>query len=63
MRGFRRQIGGWIDAGEGAEVVYEVGLIEIAAVLRDVGPIYGALALDTAQDFFGTVEYGSRLSA
>ena len=39
--GVVREVFGWIDAGEGAEVVDEVCLIEIAAIESDIRPANG----------------------
>jgi hypothetical protein len=47
--GMVREIFGGIDAGEGAEVVDKVGLIEIAAIESDVGPTNGTARSDAAE--------------
>jgi hypothetical protein len=44
------EIFGGIDAGEGAEVVDKVGLIEIAAIESHVGPPNGTARRDAAKD-------------
>src|SRR5215471_19017475 len=44
------EIFGGIDARKGAEVVYEVGLVEIASVESDASPVYGLAAGDAGQD-------------
>jgi hypothetical protein len=44
------EIFGGIDAREAAEIVDEVGLIEIAAIESDVGPANGAARRDAAKD-------------
>jgi hypothetical protein len=48
--GVVREVFGRIDAGEGAEVVDEVCLIEIAAIESDIGPANGTARRDAAKD-------------
>jgi len=47
--GAMSEIGARIDAGEGAEVVIEVRLVEVAAPERDVGPIDVVPAMNAVQ--------------
>ena len=49
MRRLVRQIGGGIDPGEGAEIVDEVRLIEVAAIQRDIGPFHALAAFHSTQ--------------
>ncbi len=44
------EVFGGIDAGEGAEIVDEMSLIEIAAVEGDVSPANGTAGGDAAKD-------------
>lgn len=48
--GMVREIFGGIDAGEGAEVVDKVRLIEITAVESDIGPANGTARCDAAEN-------------
>ena len=44
-----RHIGGRIDAGERAEIVDEMGLIEVAAIQRNLGPFHALLPIHLIQ--------------
>ena len=50
MRRLVCEVGSGIDPGEGAEIVDEMGLIEIAAGQRHCGPIHVAAQSDAVQN-------------